>query len=125
MMATRPAVLAWHVATALQAHARACRNDGDRLPPELEALRACLSQAWEGPEGTKLALRGPMSQHPPMLLTIAQAADQLALSERQVKRLIADGRLASVRIGTARRVRRADLAAFVAGLAPSADGEAA
>lgn len=49
----------------------------------------------------------------PGLLTIAQAAEWLGISEKQTYRLVYDGHLPSVYIKTSRRVRRADLEAFV------------
>ena len=48
-----------------------------------------------------------------MLLTARETARELRLSERQVRRMMASGELPSVTIGRARRIRRADLRAFV------------
>jgi excisionase family DNA binding protein len=55
-----------------------------------------------------------------VLLTIEETADELRLSRRQVERLAAAGRLRTVVIGSARRVRRTDLEDFVASLDTSA-----
>jgi len=49
-----------------------------------------------------------------LLLTIAQAADLLAVCEFTVRRLIWRGDLRSVRIGRALRVRRDDLHTWIA-----------
>jgi excisionase family DNA binding protein len=48
------------------------------------------------------------------LLTVAEAADQLGTSVRFVRRLIAQRRIAYVRVGRHVRIAEADLASFVA-----------
>jgi excisionase family DNA binding protein len=48
------------------------------------------------------------------LLTVAEAADQLGTSVRFVRRLIAERRIAYVRVGRHIRIAEADLASFVA-----------
>jgi excisionase family DNA binding protein len=48
------------------------------------------------------------------LLTVAEAADQLGTSVRFVRRLIAERRIAYVRVGRHVRIAEADLASFVA-----------
>jgi excisionase family DNA binding protein len=48
------------------------------------------------------------------LLTVQEAADQLGTSVRFVRRLIAERRIAYVRIGRHIRIAEADLASFVA-----------
>jgi len=47
-------------------------------------------------------------------LTMSEAAEQLACSERTVRRLVHDGRLAHLRVGRLVRIRPADLDAFTA-----------
>lgn len=51
----------------------------------------------------------------PLLLTVVQVGEQLALSESTVRDLInrRDDPLPSVKIGTARRIRRDDLVAWL------------
>jgi excisionase family DNA binding protein len=44
-----------------------------------------------------------------LLVTIAEAAASLRISQRSVRRLIESGRVESVRIGKSRRLRRSDL----------------
>lgn len=57
----------------------------------------------------------PMSSSRPFrLLTISEAAEYLAISERSVKRLIARGDLPCIRVGSALRFAFADLEAFIA-----------
>ena len=54
------------------------------------------------------------SSRPFRLLTISEAAEYLAISERSVKRLIARGDLPCIRVGSALRFAFADLEAFIA-----------
>jgi excisionase family DNA binding protein len=49
----------------------------------------------------------------PMLFTAVEAAEQLGISRSTIYGLINCGRLRSVRIGAARRIRRQDLVEFV------------
>ncbi|WP_373068559.1 helix-turn-helix domain-containing protein [Gemmatimonas sp.] len=51
------------------------------------------------------------------LYTAAEAADLLAVGRTSVYEFMADGRLPSVRIGRRRRIKAADLRAFVEDLA--------
>jgi excisionase family DNA binding protein len=55
-----------------------------------------------------------------LLLTVEQTAAELHIARRRVFELIRNGQLASVKIGTSRRIRSADLAEYVAHL--SGDG---
>ena len=48
------------------------------------------------------------------MLTVEQAAERLGTSERFVRRLIAERRIAYVRVGRHVRIADADLASFVA-----------
>ena len=48
------------------------------------------------------------------LLTVEEAADRLGTSERFIRRLIAERRIAYVRVGRHVRIAEADLASFVA-----------
>lgn len=53
----------------------------------------------------------------PSALTTADVADELRISERKARQLIADGVIKSVRIGPRiRRVRASDLADYLDGL---------
>ena len=53
---------------------------------------------------------------PTLLLTVEQAAAELHIARRRVFELIRNGQLPSVKIGTSRRIRSADLAHYVARL---------
>jgi excisionase family DNA binding protein len=55
-----------------------------------------------------------------MLLTVQETAAQLRIARRRVFEMIRDGSLPSVKIGRSRRIRSADLAAYVANLKPDA-----
>ena len=48
------------------------------------------------------------------LLTVEEAADQLGTSVRFVRRLIAERRIAYIRVGRHVRIAEADLASFIA-----------
>lgn len=52
----------------------------------------------------------------PLLLDYEDVADALQVSVPTVKRLVSAGQLPAVRVASARRVRRADLEAYVHGL---------
>ena len=60
-----------------------------------------------------------------MLLTVEETAAQLRIARRRVFEMIRDGSLPSVKIGRSRRIRSADLAAYVANLEPDAQQPAA
>ena len=49
-----------------------------------------------------------------MLLTLLEVADELRVSPRTVERYVKSGKLPSIVLGTARRIDRDDLVAFVA-----------
>jgi len=50
------------------------------------------------------------------LMGLHEVATRLGISYPQVKRLVGDGRLPSVRLGDRRLVRESDLSAFIAAL---------
>jgi excisionase family DNA binding protein len=54
------------------------------------------------------------------MITKAAAAEALSVSPRTVDRLITDGRLAAVKVGTATRVRVGDLERFAGALEATA-----
>ncbi len=60
-----------------------------------------------------------------LLLTPAEAAEQLGVSRTTLYELLNAGRIESVRIGRARRIPRAALVAYVDRLRGLCDGEAA
>jgi excisionase family DNA binding protein len=117
--------LALHLAMALQLHAKSCRNNGLPFPSELQHLaEACWARAKgdsnrQGPTSLAEVVEQVQGAPVALLMDTSEAAEVLAVSQRQVERLVASGELPSVRVGGARRIRRADLEAYVAQLAPS------
>lgn len=106
-----------HLAMALDAHFRRCREQGVPVP---DGLRECHRWAVVVREGlsSPAPLPAPDDAGVVLLYTLPQVAEQLGCSLSSVKRLIEDGALPVVRPLGARRVRRTDLEAFVASLPP-------
>ena len=82
-------------------------NRSQNQPPEIVGQR--LLQADSAPSGDLLP-RGRL------LLTVEDAASVLQIGRTRVFGLIANGALASVKIGRSRRIRRRDLEAYVKSL---------
>ena len=55
-----------------------------------------------------------MNSPPTLLLTTTEAADELRVSRAYIHILMRDGRLPSIKIGAARRIRRSDLERLIA-----------
>ncbi len=94
------------------------QRKADGLPhdSELSDFVTALAGARRGPAGTTLdeSLSNADSDDvTPRLLTYAEAAARLSVSQRQVKRLIASGLLRRVRIGTAARVHTDELTDYM------------
>jgi excisionase family DNA binding protein len=89
---------------------RAVEERLDALERDLRAAREALAAA----EAELLARDASATQ--PDALTTDQVARQLGLSRSTVTTLIGRGRLASVKIGGARRVLRRDLDAYLIAL---------
>lgn len=120
MTPERAKAVAWHVSQAVIAWGAYCRARGATAPPELEAV-ARLAAALGGMEGPPLAevaafLNSLVVEQQPLLLTYAQAARVLGLSERSVRMLASRGDLPVARIGRAARLHRADVERFADGL---------
>ena len=87
--------------------------------PELAAaLRQRLSQGHAGPALDDLAAVADAVRVSPLAITYDDAAELLGIGRSSLKRLIAAGRIATVSIGGAVRIRTADLEAYVAKLTP-------
>lgn len=54
----------------------------------------------------------------PLLLTLEEVGHHLRLGYRTIKHLVAEGHVPTVKVGGSVRVRRADLVAYINGLAP-------
>lgn len=108
------------VAVGLEALAERLEVTARRAPPLLDVLRGQLVD-WRCLEWTSgrggLDLGECDVVMTPLLLTRGEAAFVLRLSERQVARVVAEGRLRAVHEGSAVRFRREDLEEYVAGLA--------
>lgn len=109
-----------HLVAALNLHREWARRQHIPTPTELDAIRDALVRvATSGQERPSLVDIDP-SAHPPavapLLLTYPEAASVLGLSERQVRRLVADGRVPSVRHGRSVRIHRDDLEAYAQSL---------
>ena len=108
------------LADALERERGFLRANGLALPEALQQLqRHCSEQASDSArlDATQEAEIAHLLQPAPVLLrTLDETAEALRLSRKTVERLVAAGRLATVSIGSARRVRQRDLDAFVADL---------
>jgi excisionase family DNA binding protein len=96
------------------------RLEGARraAPEQLGQLRSALRRVLRDQGGSPLGdlAEGEDTAAMPLLLTYAEVADQLRVSEPMVKRLVRDGRLPVVHVGRCARVRPEDAEAFVASL---------
>jgi excisionase family DNA binding protein len=88
-------------------------TDRRPLPDGVEVL-AVLHATGNDWKRHRLAGLAAVPHTRTMLMTLAEAADELALSQRQVERLVRAGDLPAIEIGAARRIAREDLIAFVA-----------
>jgi excisionase family DNA binding protein len=96
-----------------------------RRPPILDDIRA-QAKDWSRLDATSLPCNGFSGEGEPMvpmLLTKKEVAALLRLSERQVDRVVAEGRLRAVHEGRAVRFRHSDLAVYVESLAAPATTE--
>jgi excisionase family DNA binding protein len=113
-----PSALPTHLARAITRYVRQLRKDGLPVPFILDELAAFLTlyartrQAATGVDG---GYRTPQDVPvlPRLLITKAEAAEQLGVSVRTVERLIAAGGLPLVHVEGAARLRVADLEAYV------------
>lgn len=107
-----------HLEHALGAHLRHLRETGAKAPPEIADLWKWSQLVVRG-----LALpshpSGEEDPHVGLLLTLPQVATELGCGVTKVKRLIAEGKLATVQFEGVRRVRRTDLQDYAASLRPS------
>ncbi len=118
-----PSAVLTHLALAINRYVRQLRKEGLPVPSMVEELGAFLTmyvrtrQAETGVNGDYGTLQVvPVVRR--LLITKAEAAEQLGVSVRTVARLIAAGRLPLVHVEGAARVRVADLEAYVDSLVP-------
>jgi excisionase family DNA binding protein len=105
--------LGQHVLHGLVLHRKWCKQTGVPFPRLLDELLVELA-ASSGQQRPNLGDLEPSSD--PLLMDYDQVARKLAVSQRTVRRLVADGSLPGVRVGGRALVRLADLEAYVAGL---------
>jgi excisionase family DNA binding protein len=112
-----------HLARAIARYVRQLRKDGVPVPAMVDELGAFLTlyvrtrqavTGVDGDYGTPPDI--PMMRR--LLITKAEAAEQLGISVRTVERLIAAERLPLVHVEGAARLRVADLEAYVDALVP-------
>jgi excisionase family DNA binding protein len=118
-----PSAAMRHLALAVTRYVRQLRKDGLAVPSILDELAAFLTlyvrtrHAATGVDGD-YGTPQDVPVMPRLLITKAEAADQLGVSVRTVERLIAAGRLPLVHVEGAARLRVADLEAYVDALVP-------
>ena len=118
------------VTSALRSRARFLETrlaQGQASPEDaaaLDAVKRLLGDAEQAPV-SDAGGSAKTAHEPPMMLRVGDVARLAGLSITTVRELIARGELPSVRIGTAVRVRREDLTAWIAGLSGDGWGGAA
>jgi excisionase family DNA binding protein len=110
-----------HLAAALSAHERRLRTEGAIVPATFVDLANLLHECVKARHDATMLYQAVTNSHhvdvtERLLLTKREAADRLGVSVRTVERLVAAGRLPLVQIEGARRIRVADLLAYVDGL---------
>lgn len=113
--------VAGHLVVAIRTHRERCVRDNIQLPQALRDLEQSLRiRAMRGQEGSPLADLWEVVQSSSMrqqLLSFDDTAAVLACSKSALKRLVADGALAPVRVGAGIvRFRATDIDAYVAAL---------
>jgi excisionase family DNA binding protein len=78
---------------------------------KFDLCETCMAAIGEWIKTGRRSQRG----HDSRLLTIAEVGTRLSLSKRSVQRLMADGQLQRVKMGSSIRVSEKQLAAFIAG----------
>lgn len=113
--------VAAHLALALETYGRLLRDAGREPPVGLvEAARQIRFQVT-GVQGGSFAdaltaAVDSVSMDERVLLPYDEAAHRLGVSKSTVKRLVADGKIKSVKVASASRIHRDDLDAYADGL---------
>ncbi|CAN5529806.1 hypothetical protein BH10ACT1_BH10ACT1_33330 [soil metagenome] len=110
-------LVAAHIAMAMGEHRTKFRAAHQPLPDGLDLVEA-LYRAWSTGSGTPVI--EPVPPVPRLLLTFDEVAVALATSKATVKRLVVAGDLPAVQLLGQRRVRVADLDAYLESLAGGA-----
>ncbi|HEX5907276.1 MAG TPA: helix-turn-helix domain-containing protein [Propionibacteriaceae bacterium] len=116
-----PAELMAHLVVALSRYLRQLRAEGGRVPAQVEALIAFLTDPARAVHDVTVldswrAASSPSAMPRRLLITKSDAAEMLGISLRTIERLISSGRLPLVHVEGAARVRVTDLEAYVQGL---------
>jgi excisionase family DNA binding protein len=106
-----------HLAAALSAHIRELRRDGLPIPPALAEIAAVAATGGQArPSVDDSAVSGDPAAVDQLAFDYRAAADRLGVSDRSVRRLVADGKLDAVEVAGCKRIRAADLENYVAAL---------
>ena len=110
-----------HLVVALSRYLRQLRAEGGRVPAQVEALIAFLTDPARAVHDVTVldswrAASSPSAMPRRLLITKSDAAEMLGISLRTIERLISSGRLPLVHVEGAARVRVTDLEAYVQGL---------
>ena len=107
-----------HLLAAVAAHCARLRRDGLTPPAGLLAfaISASNGQGWTTVDQARSDVDSATMT--PLVLDYRQAGALLCRSERTVLRAVAEGRLPAVEVLGCRRIRTADLTAYVEALAP-------
>jgi excisionase family DNA binding protein len=113
-----------HLALAITRYVRQLRKEGLAVPSVIDELGAFLTMYVRTRQGDTGVIGdyGTPQEVPAvrrLLITKAEAAEQLGVSVRTVHRLIAAGKLPLVHVEGAARLRVADVEAYVDSLVPT------
>lgn len=103
-----------HLLRALEVHRMTfCRDSRIPLPASLDALaRSLAARSGQARPGSAPPVTLP-DPDPVALLPLPAASRMLAVSERTLRRLVADGHIPVVRIAGSTRIDADDLAAYI------------
>lgn len=111
-----------HLAAALKAHIRELRRDGLPIPPTLVELAAVAATGGQArPSLDDAVASADAAAMDQLALDYRAAGARLGVSDRSVRRLIADGKLPSVDVAGCVRIRMADLQDYLAALPARAE----
>lgn len=111
-------LLGRHLGAALRTYIRELRRDGISVPKAVAELEIAV----RGGQGRSTVDAAPEADDhdrvDQLAMSYRRAAARLDVSDSTLRRLIAAGEIAVVRVGGATRIRSVDLESYVAGLTP-------